>query len=445
MENQADVTKVHGGPEPAYHRAVLQHVSLMSPDVSIRSAKHHQAAIEAFGKASDLAVESAASPYGLPWVVRLRSEDGFADVGADITELGPVVSIRVHGDKRRASRLYFNALKVVAPLKPMQDGNPMIGAPLACRGKSGVEDLVRTITAPGRTVPIVAVSLPEQAYGSSAATVNPQFLAAALRGLARVYVIAGPDTYALTSLLGKPWSVFKGAVRVYWPGCSPSEESPLDHPLTTASAIERWRGGVDGYVGSLIAMIHSASLKFAPRTNLLPPTFGDLSSGPVAAPPRKSKPKVRSKAPGGPKRSLTDLVDWAKQFDEHLVVTPRAARSLKGSPFAEPDLVYEAIELMGTHYARMRLNGGSRNIELFERGLRALQMENERTGDATTVQNNPLFTVDVDGRRHTLDWHLKRSNSRDPAHCFRLYYTWCDATDRVIVGSLPGHLRTAAS
>lgn len=445
--HQLHETTEKSAPAAPYHRAVLQHVSTVGADVSIQRTKEHRQVVEAFGEASDMAVSTAMSPYGLPWVVRFRDEEGFADISADITDIGPVVAVRIHGERSRATRLYFHALKAVFDLKLRQDGNPVIAAPLTCRGVQGVDELVRTILSPKRTLPVIIISLAEQAYSTETASISPQLIAGACRGLAHVYVLTGPDTYLLTARLGKQWSVFRGAIRVYWPGCNVQTQSPLDHPLATSPAIERWKGGAGGYVSSLIALIHSASLKFAPQTNLLPPTFDDLKDPIHRIDKPRSKPKPSpTKATTKLQRRLADLPDWAGQFSDTLVLTPRSLRALKTSTFGEPDLAFSAIELLATSYARMRREGGSKNIRTFEDGLRTLQLRNERTGDQTLITNNPEYNVDHHGVRYLLDWHLKRpGNTRDPLRCFRLYFHYCQVTEKVIVGSLPGHLTTGAT
>lgn len=47
--------------------------------------------------------------------------------------------------------------------------------------------------------------------------------------------------------------------------------------------------------------------------------------------------------------------------------------------------------------------------------------------------------------RLLLDRHLKKGNSREERFCFRLYFTWMDEDQHVLVGWLPSHLDTRAT
>ena len=61
-------------------------------------------------------------------------------------------------------------------------------------------------------------------------------------------------------------------------------------------------------------------------------------------------------------------------------------------------------------------------------------------GDAFVVAWGPK------GEKRVLAWHLKNGgNTRDPERCLRIYYFWDDETQQVVVGSLPGHLKTRAT
>ena len=41
----------------------------------------------------------------------------------------------------------------------------------------------------------------------------------------------------------------------------------------------------------------------------------------------------------------------------------------------------------------------------------------------------------------TLDF-LNEAATRDPRYCFRLYFAWDDADRQVVIGHLPGHMKT---
>ena len=75
------------------------------------------------------------------------------------------------------------------------------------------------------------------------------------------------------------------------------------------------------------------------------------------------------------------------------------------------------------------------------RDLRLLETPSIRPGQQGKARDE--FTVEWDRSRLTLDRHVKnRSGTRDPKRCFRLYFSWDEATRQVVIGHLPGHMNT---
>ena len=83
---------------------------------------------------------------------------------------------------------------------------------------------------PTRTVPVVAVS---EEYGLLLHPGIAEAMAADLAGLAVVAQLTPDAAWRVTSRKDKSWSCYGGAIRLYWPGLSPSSR-PIDHPLWTA-------------------------------------------------------------------------------------------------------------------------------------------------------------------------------------------------------------------
>lgn len=122
-------------------------------------------------------------------------------------------------------------------------------------GFEGGEQLALEITSPERTLPLVAVST---VNGHSVLPGLPERLAYDLAGIANVYAVDDSASWALTDELRKPLSCYGGAVRVYWPGLSLSDD-PYRHPLWTWNrlasleddprrALERFRHALRGLV-----------------------------------------------------------------------------------------------------------------------------------------------------------------------------------------------------
>ena len=146
-----------------------------------------------------------------------------------------------------------------------------------------------------------------------------------------------------------------------------------------------------------------------------------------------------------PPADYAELPAWtARHFDGRVALAGRALRALKGAEFEDVGLVGKAIGLLGGSYWRMKVEGGRELREAFDDELRALRLletpslSRDRQGKARDD-----FSVEWNGRRLTLDRHLKTaSNTRDPRYCFRLYFAWDDADRQVVIGHLPGHMKT---
>jgi hypothetical protein len=143
--------------------------------------------------------------------------------------------------------------------------------------------------------------------------------------------------------------------------------------------------------------------------------------------------------------SLDELKSWAEEHLEgRIVVTRRAARASKGSPFGNAELAYRAVKALAFEYRDMKRFGGSEMMAKFETALEELGLSNAPSGEEHLLkEKGGRFEVEYRGRQRLLNWHLKnKGNTRDPSRCFRLYYFWDDDTDQVIIGSMPGHLET---
>ncbi len=146
-----------------------------------------------------------------------------------------------------------------------------------------------------------------------------------------------------------------------------------------------------------------------------------------------------------PLAAYADLPDWAERhFPGRVVFTGRALRSLKSARFEDVALVGRAVALLGTAYHRMKTEGGMERREAFEDELRKLRLQEtpsirpDRQGKARDG-----FEIEWEGKRLTLERHLKnKSGTRDPRRCLRIYFTWDETSRMVVIGHLPGHMRT---
>jgi hypothetical protein len=141
---------------------------------------------------------------------------------------------------------------------------------------------------------------------------------------------------------------------------------------------------------------------------------------------------------------LDDLKTWA---DNHLsgsvFITNRALRGAKASDFEDPTLVYKALLLLRDQYVPLRRGGGEQLARHYADALRSLGLEEAPSITATRLgEHRDEYKIQHNGRKRDLDRHLKKGNSRESRHCFRLYFFWDEDDEQVVVGWLTSHLDT---
>ena len=148
--------------------------------------------------------------------------------------------------------------------------------------------------------------------------------------------------------------------------------------------------------------------------------------------------------PVPPLESYADLPAWTERhFPGRVALAGRALRALRGAAFEDVALVGRAIELLGTAYHDIKTQGGKPSREVYDGALRELRLQ-EAPGLSRTAQGRARddFSIEWNGRRLFLDRHLKNNaRTRDPRHCFRLYFAWDDNSGQVVIGHLPGHMK----
>ena len=148
--------------------------------------------------------------------------------------------------------------------------------------------------------------------------------------------------------------------------------------------------------------------------------------------------------PVPPLESYADLPAWTERhFPGRVALAGRAQRALRSAAFEDVALVGKAIELLGTTYHEIKTEGGKALRADYEDELRELRLQ-DAPGLSPTAQGRARddFSIEWNGRRLILDRHLKNNaKTRDPKHCFRLYFTWDDHAGQVVIGHLPGHMK----
>ena len=165
----------------------------------------------------------------------------------------------------------------------------------------------------------------------------------------------------------------------------------------------------------------------------------------LAALESAGKPALAEERIVPPLESYADLPAWTERhFGGQVALAGRALRALKSAGFEDVDLVGRAVALLGGPYWQMKTTGGKALRDAFESELRKLRLQEthslrrDRQGKARDD-----FSIEWEGRRLTLDRHLKNnSGTRDPRRCLRVYFAWHEDSQQVVIGHLPGHMRT---
>ena len=138
------------------------------------------------------------------------------------------------------------------------------------------------------------------------------------------------------------------------------------------------------------------------------------------------------------------LEEWVDQhLADRLVVHPLAAKAARESQFEDIAFVYQALSILGNEYVAMRTRGPDEEHLRgeFDAAIAELGVECSPVGSAV---DDHRFKQDYrrrhEGKTVKLDMHLKRGAGTDPTTLFRIYFHFCEATQRVIVGHMPGHL-----
>jgi len=87
-----------------------------------------------------------------------------------------------------------------------------------------------------RRSPVIGISMEESSFGPQP-LVDADRLASAVFGAGHVRLLSREASFWLTGMVGKRFSVFNGALRIWWPGFSYEHDDPYDHPLWLAEHV----------------------------------------------------------------------------------------------------------------------------------------------------------------------------------------------------------------
>lgn len=134
-------------------------------------------------------------------------------------------------DENRFSHSRPRVVKdILATLSAEADGVALMEKPQVVSA-SEVDELVALLTKPGRRLPIVAMSRDELGE----LQLDPDKAGNYLSGASHVRILESEACWELTRRMGKAWSVYNRAVRIYFSGVS-EDDDPYRHPISLANS-----------------------------------------------------------------------------------------------------------------------------------------------------------------------------------------------------------------
>jgi hypothetical protein len=363
------------------------------------------------------------------------------------------------------------------------------------------ERLIDMLIDPARQIPIFVLTVPEHAADPQLPLIDAHGFSRATLGMAQTVILPARFTWALTERFGKRLSVYGGAARVYLPGFT-EDANPydsghqlflLDHQSTTEKAgritgwlrriaadesLRRLRLGHDVLSFSAVREqsldVKRAQLEQRGASDIEQLTAAQAQVSSLKEDLQKSQEenawlieahdavedraknaeaqlraagfriqqlveqlKTRGDTPDSNiplPGSWAEFADWVDQnLIGRVLLTPRARREVKDALFQDVAVAARALLWLANNYRQLRISGGD--------GRRPIDsgIHNDRCGADT-------FQIQWQGRPVDVEWHIKNGgNTRDPGRCLRIYYFWDEASQQVVIASMPAHIRTGAT
>jgi len=335
--------------------------------------------------------------------------------------------------------------------------------------------------------------------------INARKLADWLAGVAHVYV--GVDrfpSFTMKNFVHERLNCWDGAVRVYWPGFSLSDE-PYRHRIWTPTeirTIERqyhphgfiefllgWISDVAVFstdpgapswsglevlrrrrlveearlAGNQDELLEIATEEIDDKNTLIDDLQGqiqDLANQLGEALAQRdsfkqaylgvcelSAQKPTATQPNSvPIDSVADAVERAEQeFGEHLIFALNSQSDGKNSPFEHPDEAFAAFEFLATTYFDART--GETPCDDFDLALREANGWRYlgRHNWPTMKKYSNWYSTKWNGRTIWLTEHLGTGSSKEPRRTIRLGFCWDDDSRKVVIGFLGQHQQTDAT
>ena len=147
-----------------------------------------------------------------------------------------------------------------------------------------------------------------------------------------------------------------------------------------------------------------------------------------------------------PIESLEDAVNLArKRFVGKLKIWPNSKSEIVDNPFDSPRQAWDALEWLATTYRDARMSTIS--VPDFDMSIRQVcgWWYKSHQNESTVSKYREWYSATVDGRTYLLHEHIGTGVSRDSRYTIRIGFDWDKQRNRVIVGYIGQHPRTAAT
>lgn len=142
---------------------------------------------------------------------------------------------------------------------------------------------------------------------------------------------------------------------------------------------------------------------------------------------------------------MADVGHWANErFAGRLLVHQRTMKTLRKTNYDDVEKVVALVELLAGDYvdARRSVEGAHAR---FQEGIARLHVD-DTPHDERGGPESGQSTVVVGKRKLLLDRHLKaKGTGKRERGALRIYFTYDDETQQVVIGWMPDHLTTAAT
>lgn len=377
-------------------------------------------------------------------------------------------------------------------------GLRLAGSAFRISGETEVDDLVRLIREPSRTHPVVFVSR----HGSNRALFPVARMAQVLSGLSYVVEAMDPATNEfLSDRISPAHRCFDGAVRLYWPGYADSDPG-FRHTLWLCPTILRinefqdrqFENQVLAKICNIAAFsapeeflswsdVHDAARrvaitearsyqKEAELLELYEEEVETLRSDKAALESQvrdleeqltrerqksqayeqaleqrklgEAKPDIEAELPV---KSVAEAIERAEQrHGRRLVFAPNSKSEHAKSPFGEPEEIASAFDWLAKRLVASKL--GEVSVPDLDSDLRkripgwkyAANQSKQTMG-----RNSEWYECQWQGRRYTIEQHLKCGTGNDPATNLRIAFAWCPDNQRLVIGYIGQHQKNTRS